>query len=638
MKTLKIIIIFNILIVIISCSSNHKNIFRGLWYHYYQRGLSSMENEQYDLALKDFQSSISQRPDRCEDQRMLRTYGTRFIDFFPHREMGVIYAIQGMNDISELKLKRSIQNEPSEKAYYYLDKVRKRLFFEQNIKDNLPQISYTINGKIWDDDHPFGTNSEVLDISGTIQNNFFISELSINHEHIFIDHSKKLLSFRKIYTLPEGLHRIQILAKNLLGRQNKRTLVILIDRTGPVVALSGVDQKSTLKGYLEDESGILSLMINNKLIPVKNESKAWFTYSPEKNEKKISLIAKDSYGNQTIAFIKYDLDANLNEPILLAQNSNDITTKVCQSIEHNCHHINMELYGLKQETVVFSESIHIEGMVVNKNNKKMSLSINGDIILRSSDEQLFFNHPVHLKPGKNTIIVQAVDHSGRACTKKMTIFRQIPEIMKAKYKMPVYIDQFYLFDEEEENNLADRIKHLVISKSIEKNRFRVIPSLEILNNEKGENDALIVGGYAYQTKLGIEVVANVTNVTTREIYYTKDVYVESKNDEKIDLLAYRLVEKIHKEFLEIDGRIFSINDPSYSVKPLKHVNISLIQLYWPVIFYISTKIVNPVTGSSFGTDYVVSGDGYTTEISMNFFKAKSNEKLSLNINDGVKIK
>ena len=627
----------NTLIFIFSCSMNHHNIFRGLWYHYYQRGLSYMEKEQFDLALKDFQDAIHQRPDRNEDQRMVRTYGTRFIDYFPHREMGVIFSIQGLNEIAEQQLLRSIEHEPTEKAYYYLDRVRMRLFDQQDIKDSLPSIKCAINDVILSENRPYQTNSEILTLTGTIQNNYYISEILLNNENILIDHSCQWLTFQKQYSLPEGLHKIHIIAKNLMGQRNTKTVEIFIDRTGPIIVISQAHQNLPVKGYLQDKSGISSLMINHKPIPVQNTNKAWFTYLPEKTEKKLSLIAKDTLGNQTVAFVRQDLLANMNHPLLLAQNSTDIASGGFNSLVQNCRHIKIELYGLENETIVFSENILIEGVVFNEHNNKMSLSINDTTILRKSEKHIFFNHPVKIQPGKNTILVKAVDNAGHVCTKKINIIRKIPEILKTKYKLPLYFSSFKTFDDKN-NDLEETINQLFISKSIEKNRFRVIPSLEISRKEKRNHNALIIEGYCYQTKLGIEIIANVINARTREVICTKDVYIEHKNDIKMNQLINRLVEKIHNEFQEIDGTIVNINEPSYLVKPLSKNTVDLIQLNWPVMFYKVIKMVNSITGSSFGADYVFIGDGYTTEIRRKSFKAISNEKLSLNINDGVKIK
>ena len=63
-------------------------IWRGEWWNYYERGSSYAEGAFWPDAIADFQEAIRQRRN---DQRRARTYGLHFIDYFPHRELGIAY-------------------------------------------------------------------------------------------------------------------------------------------------------------------------------------------------------------------------------------------------------------------------------------------------------------------------------------------------------------------------------------------------------------------------------------------------------------------------------------------------------------------------------------------------------------------
>ena len=73
---------------VVSCVSSGGNVknnsgtFRGRWYNYYDRGLAYSATGDWDNALHDLKKAAAKR-DR--DQRMARTYGMHFIDYFPHR-------------------------------------------------------------------------------------------------------------------------------------------------------------------------------------------------------------------------------------------------------------------------------------------------------------------------------------------------------------------------------------------------------------------------------------------------------------------------------------------------------------------------------------------------------------------------
>ena len=66
--------------------------FRNRWWNYYERGLSFADGGFFKEAAADLQEAIRQRD---KDQRMARTYGMHFVDYFPHREMGIIYFEMG---------------------------------------------------------------------------------------------------------------------------------------------------------------------------------------------------------------------------------------------------------------------------------------------------------------------------------------------------------------------------------------------------------------------------------------------------------------------------------------------------------------------------------------------------------------
>ena len=63
-------------------------VWRGQWWNFFERGSSYAEGEFWPDAMADFQAAIRQRE---ADQRQARTYGLHFLDYFPHRELGIVY-------------------------------------------------------------------------------------------------------------------------------------------------------------------------------------------------------------------------------------------------------------------------------------------------------------------------------------------------------------------------------------------------------------------------------------------------------------------------------------------------------------------------------------------------------------------
>ncbi len=89
------------------------------FYNYYDRGLKFMEKNDFARALTEFTSAISLE---YEDAKNKRTYGTRFIEYYPHREMGVCHFNLGDVESAKKELELSLAFNSSKRANEYLGK------------------------------------------------------------------------------------------------------------------------------------------------------------------------------------------------------------------------------------------------------------------------------------------------------------------------------------------------------------------------------------------------------------------------------------------------------------------------------------------------------------------------------------
>ena len=90
------------------------------FYNYYDKGLEFMEKKDWLRAIGEFKSAISLE---FEDSKMKRTYGTRFIKYFPHREMGICYYNLGEYDNAMGELQLSMAYKKSKRAKAFIDKM-----------------------------------------------------------------------------------------------------------------------------------------------------------------------------------------------------------------------------------------------------------------------------------------------------------------------------------------------------------------------------------------------------------------------------------------------------------------------------------------------------------------------------------
>jgi len=97
--------------------------FRGRWWSFYQRGAMHVARENYAAAEADFQRALI---GRSADAWSARTYGLHFVEYFPNRELGVVYYHTDRLDEAESLLSRSLEHVDTARARHYLDLITKR--------------------------------------------------------------------------------------------------------------------------------------------------------------------------------------------------------------------------------------------------------------------------------------------------------------------------------------------------------------------------------------------------------------------------------------------------------------------------------------------------------------------------------
>jgi len=90
------------------------------WYKSYESGLTAMRNQDYKAAASYFRLAIQGNPN---ENKKVRTYGMHFIEYFPHRELGICLYNLGENAEALRELKLSNEQAPSARADEYIRQV-----------------------------------------------------------------------------------------------------------------------------------------------------------------------------------------------------------------------------------------------------------------------------------------------------------------------------------------------------------------------------------------------------------------------------------------------------------------------------------------------------------------------------------
>ena len=278
-----------------------KGYFRHRWWNYYDRALAYAEIQSHAKSVADLEEALRQRD---EDQRMARTYGMHFIDYFPHRELGVVLYQMGELEKAETELEASLDQYPSAKAQFYLERVRRALIEKEGKKITEPRLSLDF------DADPVWTREDPVVVSGAAEDEMYVAGIRVNGAPLFIDGSRKQIRFHRDLSLGQGRHLVSVEARNLLGGATKREVVVHVDRQGPIIIIEELDfgegrarGEITVSGFVHDEAGVSVLEVDGQAVSIEQGTDVPFTYRRAGEAGAVTLFARDRLGNQTNAKI-----------------------------------------------------------------------------------------------------------------------------------------------------------------------------------------------------------------------------------------------------------------------------------------------------------------------------------------------
>jgi TolB-like protein len=616
-----------------------KGTFRNRWWNYYERGISFAEGAYYREAVSDFNQAIRQRD---EDQRRARTYGMHFVDYFPHRELGITLYLLGDLPAAREELELSLRQFPSAKAHFYLDSVRKKLI-EQKNKDVPPPI-LDLDLK---NSHVL-TRADPVVISGTASDDNFIKRITINNSPLFIEGSKKNFRFEKQLSLSQGRYYIEIEAENLVEKITKKHVVIVVDREGPVIVIDRIELVENSSGNLVliggsmyDESGVAELTINGRRISIAGGIEVRFERKLAIDRDVLEFAAKDTLENETTAQISlsgFKTDTG-NHRLLACVNCDERSIRLAGIFgAEDIRPPDIALKGWTETQTVFLEKIYVDGQVQDEN-KITKLTLNDKPILSRKGNIIFFSQFIELTEGKNTIVLKAEDDSGNSSQKVISIFRRIPKALQLKERLSLTVLPF----EEKQNytEISNSFQDYLINALVNQNRFNIVERtlLEaILQEQKlgrtelfDERTAIklgkliaakaIVAGNIIQSKTGIEIIARMIDTETSAILATADVYDELTHVRTLNMLSQGLAIKFHREFPLLDGMVVQKKGNSI----FTNLGKNLIKVQRRLIVFRDIPIKHPLTGKILGSDHEMLGRGRITQVMPEMSKAEVGE-------------
>ena len=404
-----------------------KGLFQYRWWHYYERALSFADGKFWNEAELDLREAIMQRKN---DQRRARTYGMHFINYFPHRELGVVHYNQGRMEYAISELTASLSAIQSSKAELYLDRARRAMIEKGQIDQRDPEIIIKSPAQ------PFLTNAFSIVIHGLASDDTFVSYIKVGNKEVRVDVSNQEIPFRTEVQLAPGRNEIPVVVKDLTGKVSRTVIMVNVDRTGPAIRIDEAIQlkpfpqrEVLLKGFVFDDSGLSELVVNGCSF-LSGESQQGIrkgfrierviSFHPE--QKEVAIKAGDLAGNLTIAVIT-PKQQRQSPPI-------DTTAPVIE-LRNN----------LRKEQVTYLDHAIIEGCIKD-NDRVERLFVNGKQILNAPGRKIYFSCLIGLNEGKNSITIKGIDSSGNSEEKHIKISRIIVNIQKIGSRLRVGVNTF----------------------------------------------------------------------------------------------------------------------------------------------------------------------------------------------------
>lgn len=536
--------------------------FRSRWWNYYERGLSFADGQFWEQARSDFKRAMAQRD---KDQWRARTYGFHFVDYFPHRETGIVYFHQGLFEKAIDELTRSLSFVKTAKAQLYLDRARKALIEKRRLDKRPPEVD------IQSMQDPLRTNALSILIQGIARDDTFVRLIQVGDKKVSVDVSSPQIPFAEEVPLVAGRNQIPVVVTDLMGKSTQVLLTIDVDRAGPVIRIDSPaeggfssGEEISFRGVAYDDGGLAKLTLNGREIACDGavEFEIEQTVSLGRQEDKIVVQARDLAGNVTTAEITSAGREGQPRQAATEVETKDLTPPY------------LHIRNIEKEHRTYLRQAFIEGSVRDDREVK-HLFINGRQILNNPGRNIYFSHLVALEEGVNRIAVQGIDAAGNEEKVEIKIVQETAAIRDVGSRLRVAVHQFQRKSIGDDRQMSYGMEDLLTGAMIDRARFSAIERqhletilLELKLSKSGlvdEKTALKLGrllaadcmvfGHVLERADSIEAYTRIVDCETAQILAAVDVYGEDVDISTLRTLSQGLELKLTQELPVVEGLV-----------------------------------------------------------------------------------
>ncbi len=602
-----------------------KGTFRGRWWHYYHRGISRAEAGAWQEAEADLKHALKLRG---KDQRRARTYGMHFTDYFPHRELGIVYFRRGRFEEATREIEESLGSEKSAKAEYYLDLVRKEKIREEKTPASVPEILLS------SPDPDTWVRTPVARVEGLVRDPGFVKRVTVNGEPVRLDLAAREVPFHRQVKLRGGSNPVVVEAANLEGRISRLERWVVLDSQGPTIGIEGVFRESgrkspgfRIRGIVHDDAGLEEVVVNGRVVPIPSgkELRLDLPVFPAPGSDRVLVEARDRVGNATRAEIP--LESLSRERRTLTASRTPVSPSPDEGDQRGGDVFPplIELRNWSAQQQVFLDQVYLEACVRDESGVA-EVRLNGRPLPRSAGKRVHLAHLASLEEGANDFVIEARDLHGNKAEKTVRFERRLQKVRDIGSRLPVAL---LPLDGRPDGggSAADALEELILGDLVRQGRFALVERRrleEILREQRlgagGLADAdtavrigkiLAAGGMLMGTvrEKGptLEIYLRLVDTETSLVIAAVDVYGEERDLPSLHELSRGLVLKLCDEVPLLEGTVVRVQDNRLTVDLGKESRLK--RGMRVIVFREGEPVRHPLSGVFLGADMEVLGWG-----------------------------
>ncbi len=618
--------------------------FHSRWWNYYERGGSYADGEFWQEAEMDLRQAIALR---STDQLWPRTYGLHFLpEYFPHRELGIVLYHQGKFAAAVEEIERSLSEQHSARAAYYLDESRKHVVAD--LAGQRPTITLAGSEEV--------VGNSTARVAGIARSDAFISRVTIGAAIVPVLVSAREVTFDQEVLLSTGVNDVTVTAEDLAGNTAATTLQIVCDVEGPAVSFDGpIVVPGTVSGVASDVSGVHEVRIGGEQVSVRAMEDGRVVFSIELAEvdltKPIEFVAADTFGNKTAGLL----------PVSTVQVSRLNGISVFAAATHELRHVGngllaffvgnqliavtnaavpapadslkLRFSNLVENRKYFLQEIAV-ALDIDAGKVIKSATLNGEplqIVPGRTSQRLA--RRIQLEPGTNRIEATAVDVDGETSSAAIVIARELMSVEQSAGRLNVAVlgnvwrGNSPLLENEAGLVADEFLRELQVSSRFELMDRSLLPDIlteQELNAALGSREERLALGKLIPAELlligrirrdssSVEIIAEAVSAETSAFVARADVAGRADTVDQLRQLVGVLALRLIQEFPRVQGQVALVKDDRMFVTNLSNA-LNVRDSMKLVVFRYGDEIIDPISNVSLGRDTHIVAEGFIRSV------------------------